>query len=343
METFFFILPFIPLLFFWSKSKLLQWALMIMLIFFAGFRAITVGTDSVNYFLFFDRLSHNNLTFEYSRYEPLYKFINFLVFKLGFEYEGVTLISSILTIIPLYVVFNKSSKYPLYSWFVYLAFCYYFQSFNILRQCIAASWILLAYCYFDGSKSLASKENRKTLVFTIVAVLFHYTAILAFLVYFLYYLTVKHNKWFLIQFSTLSFGLLFSGMIFNAILKALPFYQVFNLKEDLLSNIINLIILNVAFIILNYFVKVKDKWFCLFFCYIVFSNLVLQLPFASRPIMYAGIALTVFFPNFIENNKLGREYKTWVLFFLTSYCLFRFSRLFGGGDIFPYDNVLYNF
>lgn len=343
METFFFILTFIPLAVFWSRSKVIQWVLMLILVFFAGFRTITVGTDSENYFLFFDRLNQGNTAITDSRFEPLYKLINIIVFKLGYEYEYLTLFASILTIVPLYFAFNKSSKYPLYSWFVYLAFCYYYQSFNILRQCIAASWVLLAYCYFDESKRLFSKENRKTIILTIIAILFHYTAILAFLVYFLYFLTVKYNKWYIIQFTTFLFGILFSGILFKIILNFLPFYVDFEMKEDFLGSFINLLILNVAFVILNNFVKHKDKWFCFFYCYIIFSNLVLQLPFASRPMMYAGIALTIFFPNFIENNKVGKNNRFLVWFFLTAYCIFRYSRLFGAGEIFPYENVLYNF
>jgi len=338
METFFKLLPFIPLVLFWSKNKLLQWSLMVVLIFIAGYRAITVGTDNLNYFLFFNNMQ-KELSFD-GRFEPFYQLLNFFVVKAGWDYNTVCLFASILTIVPLYKAFNRNSAFPFFSWFVYIAFCYYFHSFNIVRQCMAASWLLLAYCYFDGDSGLFTRKNIKTILLTLVAVLFHYTAVLAFFVYAVYYIAVRYNKWYFIQIFSLLIGVFLSGTLFNIALRFLPFYDQFDMREDFIGSLVNLLILNVAFIVVNNVIKVKDKWFCLFFCYIIFSNLILQLPFANRPLMYAGIALTIFFPNFIHNNKLGSRYALLVWVLLVVYSLFRFSRLFGGGDILPYEHVL---
>lgn len=342
MDQILIILPLIVLAISWLRSKPLQLILISFLIFVVGFRSLHVGTDTENYYLFYYRII-NDYNLE-SRYEPLYQLINYLVVKLQLGFEWVTFLSSVLTIIPLYFAFNKSSRFPIFSWFVYIAFCYYFQSFNIMRQSIAMSWVLLAICYLDSNKSFFDKDsNRKTIIFTSIAILFHYTAILVLLIYLLNYITTKYKKWYAIQIGSFAFGLILSGPLFRILTSFLPFYEKFEVKENFLSSLINLLILNVAFIFFMNIVKVKDKWFNLFFCYIIFTNLVLQLPFASRPMLYAGIAMTIFFPNMIVNNKLGIKLRPIVCIIIIAYCLFRFIRLYTGGDIFPYENVLYNF
>lgn len=336
------ILPLIILLLAWGKSRFVQIVLVCFLIFVAGFRTQSIGVDTENYFLYYYRIV-NNFVFE-SRYEPFYQLINYSVVKLGLKFEWVTFISSILTIVPLYFAFNKSSKFPIFSWFVYVAFCYYFQSFNVMRQSIALGWVLLAYCYLDTAKGFWDKEtNRKTIIFTLIGFLFHYTALLVIFIYLLNYLVTKYKKWYIIQILSLAFGLVLSAPLFKVLTSILPFYEQFDVKEDMFSSLLNLLILNVTFVFFMNIVKVKDKWFNLFFCYIVLTNLVLQLPFASRPMMYIGIALTIFFPNMIINNKLGKKFRPLLCLIIIAYCLFRYVRLYTGGGIFPYENVLYNF
>lgn len=336
------ILPLVILPISWLKNKSIQIILICFLIFIAGFRSIDIGTDTENYYLFYYRIL-NNYQF-ISRYEPLFQLLNYFVVKLKLGFEWVTFLSSVLTIIPLYFAFNKSSRFPLFSWFVYIAFCYYFQSFNIMRQSIAMSWVLLAICYLDSNKSFFDKKsNRKTIIYTIIAILFHYTAVLVLLIYFLNYILSKYKLWYPIQIGSFAFGLVLSGPLFKVLTSILPFYDKFEVKENFLSSLINLLILNIAFIFFMNIVKVKDKWFNLFFCYIVFTNLVLQLPFASRPLLYAGIALCIFFPNMIINNKMGFKLRPIICLIIISYCMFRYLRLYNGGEIFPYENVLYNF
>lgn len=341
MEFYFQLLTIIPLIFFFVRNRFLQFSLVGILIFFAGFRDVSVGTDTLNYFNYFNNLKFG-LPVERAM-EPLWKLINLFIINLGLNFSHLTFFVSLLTIIPLYKAFNRESIFPMFSWFVYLAFCYYFQSFNIMRQCLAVSWVLLGYCIFDVNFSIFHKNNRKVLLFTTFAILIHYTAVVSLAVYFIYYIVMRYNKWTLIQLGTLLFGFFFSGFLYKLALNFLPTYARFDIKEDEGGSIVNLLVLNIAFIIMAQFIKVKEKWFSLFFCYIIFSNLVVQLPFASRFMMYAGIAMTIYFPNFIKNNRLQPQLRILVWFILVAYCFFRFIRLFGGGEIFPYENILYTF
>src|SRR5690606_8360920 len=124
-----------------------------------------------------------------------------------------------------------------------------------------------------------------------------------------------------IQVFSLLIGLFFSRPIFNFVTSFLSFYSEFELQEEGLGMIANIIILNLSFYFIKNVVTVKDKWFVLFFCYIVFTNLFVFLPFSHRVMMYVGIGLTVFFANFIVNNNLGLRYRPIVILLLVVYCI----------------------
>jgi len=337
MEFAFQILPVAILLLSKIRIKLLLIVLLVFLAFIAGFRSIDVGTDTLNYYLYFYRIQHGNFD---SGYEPLWQLLNISVFKLGGDFNQVTFFASILTLMPLYFAFIKDSRYPLFSLFVYIAFNYYLSSFNIMRQMVAISWVLLALVYYKRENK-EKNDSWKVAIFSLIAILFHYTAIIIIPILVLINITQKYGNWLLIQVGSLLAGILLGPFLFSLATRFLTFYDQYEAREDSIGAFINLALLNAAFLALNNIVEKKDKWFSLFFCFIIFSNLAIKIPFASRFVVYAGIGLTIFLANLPNNTKLARGYIPILVILIICYSLFRFARLFGNGDIFPYINVLF--
>lgn len=337
MEFAFQILPLAVLLLSKVKSRLPLLIVLGFLAVVAGFRSMEVGKDTLNYYLYFYRIQHG--TFD-SGYEPLWQLLNISVFKLGGDFNQVTFLASILTLLPLYFAFIKDSKYPFFSLFVYIAFNYYLSSFNIMRQMLAISWVLLALVYYKRENQ-EKNDSWRVAAFSLIAIMFHYTAIIIIPIFVLTNITQKYGNWLLIQFGSLLAGILLGPFLFSLATRFLTFYDQYEAREDSVGAFINLALLNSAFIALNNIVVKKDKWFSLFFCFIIFSNLAIKIPFASRFVVYAGIGLTIFLANLSNNTKLPRGYTPILVILIIFYSLFRFARLFGNGDIFPYINVLF--
>lgn len=338
MEFIFQILPLLVLLLFRVKNHLLLLLVLVVLTVIAGFRGTEVGTDTMNYYLYFYRVEHGIME---SGYEPLWQLLNIGVYRFGGNFQHVTLVASVLTLIPLYLAFKKESRLPLFSLFIYIAFNYYFSSFNIMRQMLAVSWALLAFVYYRRERP-DKGDTLRVALFTLIAFLFHYTAIVIIPIFWIIQLTLRYNKWVIIQIASLILGVLFGPFLFSLATRFLPFYSQYEARDDSAGAIINLALLNLAFLGINNIVRQKDKWFSLFFCFIVFSNVAIKIPFANRFVVYAGIALTVFMANLLSNSKLPRGYIPFLWLVIVAYSMYRFSRLFGGGDILPYINVLFS-
>lgn len=337
MELAFQILPIVVLLLSRIRGRIPLLIFLGFLTIIAGFRSTEVGKDTLNYYLYFYRIQHG--TFD-SGYEPLWQLLNISVFKLGGDFNHVTFIASILTLLPLYFAFIKESRYPFLSLFVYIAFNYYLSSFNIMRQMLAISWVLLALVYYRR-ENLEKYDNWKVVIFSLIAIMFHYTAIIIVPLFVLINITQKYGNWVMIQIGSLIVGILLGPFLFSIATKFLPSYDQYEAREDSLGAFINLVLLNAAFLGVKNIVIRKDKWFSLFFCFIVFSNLAIKIPFASRFVVYAGIGLTIFLANLSMNTKLPKGYIPLLVILIIGYSLFRFARFFGSGEIFPYINVLF--
>jgi len=329
------ILVYAHLLLFKSKSKILLVISFICLLIICGYRSIEVGTDTVNYYLGFQYYSSGGEMM----HEPLWYLLNKIVFYARGDFDSLKVLASALTLLPFYLGIHKVSKFPFFSIFVFLTFYYYFYSFNIVRQCLAMSWCFLGIVYFNEKKI-----NRKSLIFLTIGVLFHYTAIMVPLLLMVYkaFHKLKFNFLF-IQVVTIILGLILGGVFVSFARIYLDNYSDIAEKENsLLSSFINVLILNIAFVVFNSFSKNRDKWFYFFFFFIIITNLIIRVPVANRFIIYAGIALTVFFANVMEYVKLPKKISFFVYFILIIYSLFRFYRIMGSGEILPYDNMMFN-
>lgn len=139
-----------------------------------GLRDSSVGSDSQNYAMLFDNYE-SDATSTHAN-EPLFLVLFGLTAVIGLGANGLQMISMLIILVGVFYVVKKWSINPVYSILSYVLLYFYFYSFNTMRQYLAVPFVLL-FIYF-----LHQKETRKSFVCLVIAVLFHYSAIIAILV-----------------------------------------------------------------------------------------------------------------------------------------------------------------
>lgn len=144
------------------------------------FAAIRYGIG-YDYYGYLQSVLYQVEDYKLERYEPLSR----LLLEVGHQthYQVFFALGSFLTLFPLYMACTKLSINPAYSLLIYFLFPrYYLESFSIVRNAIAYSFVLYA------SVMLYDKKLIWSMVLMIVAVLFHKSAAIGILIYPLFYL-----------------------------------------------------------------------------------------------------------------------------------------------------------
>lgn len=138
--------------------------------FLCAFRSFEIGADTENY----RRIYNSRAALSSYRYEFLfYQLMSFFrEFKLGFRAFLITL--SVLIYVPLFCILRKESKNLSVSilLFIVSANYYFFESFNIIRQLVATSFLLVSYSKFIRKNYLVS------FLFFGVAIGFHISSLI---------------------------------------------------------------------------------------------------------------------------------------------------------------------
>ena len=137
--------------------------IILILLYIAGLRDITIGTDTLHYGEIFD--DPNDIEIGYRLFAEFIKYMggNFHLFLFLFFFISF--------LIKLYA-FRKVSLYPLLSICIYSSFWFLVYEMNGIRQGIALGFIALSY-YF-----LIIKKNWYFYLSLLGAILFHYSAII---------------------------------------------------------------------------------------------------------------------------------------------------------------------
>src|SRR5699024_7439203 len=111
----------------------------LILFFLSAFRDISIGTDTESYEGIFNRVLLGGQIVQ----EAGWYYFNKVVVLLGGDFRWVLILSSLLVITPIYRVSRRYSFNPCLSIFLFYSLYFYLQSFNIMRQIIAVSILLL--------------------------------------------------------------------------------------------------------------------------------------------------------------------------------------------------------
>jgi hypothetical protein len=320
------------LLFYKRKSIFLLILSFLILLLYGGFRGENVGTDTPQYYnhFLYIKAGVDLIT------EPLWKFLLQSIVYFNGDFHAVLILSSVITLVPIFFVVYRISPYPVLSIFLYVALYYYFYSFNIIRQSIALSFSLLSICYFFEKKRLLF------ILAALTAIMFHYSSIIV-VIGLLIYRYVKKISW--TQEMLILGGSFFVGMFVNTYFQSLfqtYFYSNYESTKELsfFGNLLLLLGLNTLFFIIQKVVNIKNEWYYMFFYFIILSNLLIRIPFGNRFTMYYGVTMIIFFPMLINNNKLPFKHKGLIFALIVLYAFFTLFVSWGNGGILPYSNIL---
>lgn len=174
-----------------KKIKIAKFSVLVGVIatftFFYAFRALSVGTDTLNYDKCYHALGNNPNWSDIFLLDIGYSLINILCYAVYPSYNFCLVFIGVIMFTNFTLAVVRLSKDPKVSVAMFVGIGLYAQTFNAVRQMLAVSFIVLGLSFM-----LRSKHDWIFLIFVAVASLFHITALSCVVIYILY--KMKLNK-----------------------------------------------------------------------------------------------------------------------------------------------------
>lgn len=321
-----------------KKINLFDILLIIMLILVSGLR-YAIGTDYMMYKSFYFNVNLPNAEKVETGFKIL---INIVKNVFGYKFWYFFVICAAISIIPIYYVIKKKSKYPAFTLIMFVSMGFYTLSFNMVRQFIA---IAICMCAIE----FINKKNFLAYVLTIVcASFFHITALIMIPAYFMGTKDFNSKTLLKICVCGLLAGVLYTP-IFNFLVSHISQYAMYA-KYKVTSPGIGTYLLSAIYLLLifiqvkfydmfakNEFEKICLKLSVLAVPFIVFS--IYNILFA-RLIYYFLIPALIPFANVLDFFKVKRTQKAInVLMFFGGIMLYALNIIFFNG-VLPYNSIL---
>lgn len=290
----------------------------------SGLRSPLVGNDTLNYVQLFDELRILPVSNFESRFEKGYLYFNLFLGYLFKNSQALLIISALIICSGYFFLITKYSKIPWMSVYLFLTLRFFDASMNVLRLSIAMSLIFVGvYCLL---------ENKRIcfFLFVILASLFHNTAIIFIVVYFLKYF--KLNIKYLTITIMISFGItfFFDKLIF-IVFQIFPAYTSYITSsymgnEVKLATVLNLIINLIVFVWIFYMHKrsndpTDEALIKIFFIGVCISVISFEFTLLDRVSELFTVFMIVLIPNSISLIKSSKmkifiSYAFIIFFFL---------------------------
>lgn len=310
------------------------------------FRDYSIGLDTYTYVDIIREVSYLNSFRDLLDYSVSNNieigFILFIYFIciLGGGATLVFFISALLIYSNLAIALKKIKINAILYFSAFFSYCAIFiWTFNILRQMIAVSFVILAVIF------LLKGSRAKFIFFVLIAFLFHYSAIICLIFYLIYkYLDfIFKLRWFLVGFLCL-----ITKFVLLAIIAYYPRYSSYGSGED--SNRISILLFIFYFLIFSlsgFFHKIikKDEFYYKFFVSLFSLYIGLQLAFMINGISTFGttrVLIYFLWPSvfivgiFLNNIKREHRYILNILIFAFLTFYFVFSLRSAGYDYIPF-------
>lgn len=319
----------------WAKTFIS--ALALILVF--ALRSDNVGIDTTNYHRIFEGIIYNSTDYDYI--ERGWFYLNLFVgayLKLDFSF--LLFIVALLIIIPIVYVAKKATWNPFLVLFLFHSLSFYTTGFNIMRQTLAMSFVLLFY-YF-----IIEKRYINAWLFLIIACFFHVSSIFAVVIFLPNYL--NRNVAILYLIITIFIGLMLP-YILPYISKYFFLYKSYLAdggtlyRENLLQSFFFTILLNVfaLFLILNVSINtIQNKWFNLYIYSLCVINVLYSIHYGARIYNVIAISQIIFFTNVIHENRRNQSIVlVCYVFFIVIFLKFMITNANG---IMPYEVISNN-
>lgn len=297
----------------------------------SGLRAESVGTDTGTYKELMGYIANGRGEY----IEKGWLWVNEVVLFWEGGFTALLVVTSILVLGPVAYVIAKASPNPMLSLFFYYSMYLYLNSFNMMRQAVAISFVFLGF-YF-----LTKRKDLYFFLSLLAGCLFHASALVAILYYMFYKVSFKDSltKWMLV--STLIVGLLAAkASILSLVLGPYAVYlesDVFGYRPSIALPLIMTLLLNALYYFVDKTHRSVDKiWLKLFMFSVLLTNLTFQLALGTRIVLFFSISQVILFPLYLKNNKIKEKNLVFTLVIVYFSLIFFKILMNNGSDVFPY-------
>lgn len=279
------------------------------------------------YYPSFENVIFNTMKYVFLRYREESALFYIVTKLISYFTHNLILYYALLEIPIIYSVTKiiyKHSKMPELSFLAFFSLNFYFFNFIALKNSVAFAFLMLAM------DSYIEEKNKKTILYIILATLFHYTALI-----FLVALIIKKVKFgyknFIFLIGILLITIFMKNTIFNYIFSIIDSgrYSVYSNRTEtinLLMFTINILILSFSKLITNdNYVKQNSKLFNLLWIGTMFSIFTVLLAEFSRISMYFSVSSIILIPNTLKQieKKNIRIFMCFIIeVFMIIYCFY---------------------
>lgn len=275
-----------------------------------GLRASNIGNDTQTYYNFFNTIDVNNWEQAFNIYfEKGYVLLNLIVKMFCNNGQAIILITSFIEtfLFMRFILLYSKNKYV--SVWLYFTMLSLMDSMNIIRHFLAVGIILF------GIKYVIKRNFKKYIFIVILATIFHETAIISLILYFIYDIKFKFKNIAIMSFlGMISFFIL--ERIINVILIYFPNYSSYitrigtNNLASKINFLINLIlVIWGGFILKRYKISMSNFEKYVFLTMImatILSFVSIKMNILGRLNIFFDIYILIYIPlmlNFIKNKK----------------------------------------
>ena len=300
---------------------------------------VNVGTDYKNYLRIYSTFIQEGIQ---GRLEPGFYYLCRLIDFCNLPSQMIFVVSSamILFFIALYIW--KESPSPCFSIFLFVFSGWYFSSMNIVRQAMAIS-----ICMYGIHLLLKHRSYFFIIIATLVASLFHRTALIFLLIAILIYLMPKSR---LANICITSFILAFMPHTLSYLVELFEgsTYMYFFLKSEMIQwqSVWGLAIYLSIFIFANIYYCDSEK-FVYYYKLLLIAICLCYFGFcfpeaAARFKFYLNLTLIIFIPMILENIKRTDLRRLYKIMITICYIAYSYVVIVVGGayGVLPYRSIL---
>ena len=320
-----------------KRNNNLMWINIFLLSIIAGARDISIGSDTISYYNIYNYIHDGSRTFVEYGWFGINKFIQYI----GGNFSLLLWITSLLTLIPVGILSKRYTPNPSLGLFVYDALYAYLNSFNIMRQLLAMSFVLLAYSALDRKKMVSFT------IYVLVAISIHISSIFVLTVFCVKNIKLNLARVIMMLLSTLVIGCIINNKLLTLLVGPYVHYLDSRYRDNLFTTLVMGMLSNLVFILIYITSKVDDRnniFMKIYFLGIVFMNITLQLTLGTRFILYFTIVQFLVFPIYLESNRFKQKNIVKVTLILYAGIIFMKILLMGNsmeGSVYPYQSALF--
>jgi len=296
----------------WNTKKTnFKYSILFFTVFIFSALRFDVGYDYENYFRIISNLALSN----YTQFEPASRYIAEFSNYTGFV-QLFFIFTSYIIIYGVHYVLKHYSKNYLVSLLAFISIPYfYLTSFSIIRQYCAIAVV------FYGVKYIFQKKLLPYLAIVVLAMMFHYSAIIAIVIYFLN--VINLSRFALVALVVTSF---FTTHVLLDIIVQIPeyaFYADYNTGSGIGMQLF-LLLMSVVFILFfNALKSVESRFYCNVFIVgvCVYNAFIFIGEGAARVSYYFIIYLILLIPELEYKFKKKQFYFMVILFSMSMYAI----------------------